>query len=245
MWPCPRLKAILLRSHGQLGYNIGTQLGDLRGFSEENIDDIVGGIKVPRAHTHATAFDLVLWAIMVGAFDLAEVLWKHKSCGSPLRAALIGQNMCKKIELSKKVRVKELQKLARTLSKHSLGMLDFLQDQEEARKLLLSRDGPLGTVGMAGSRRGSLMDLAIDFNNSDFVSHRYSQEILNEQWMGRSPQCGRIRLSDMVGVTRLVLQILAMPSSFKFVSTDVNDLFPHWGDDEVTVTVRAAPRSAC
>ena len=28
---------------------------------------------------------------MVGAFDLAEVLWKHKSCESPLRAALIGQ----------------------------------------------------------------------------------------------------------------------------------------------------------
>ena len=42
-------------------------------------------------HKHATAFDLVLWATMVGAFDLAEVLWKHKSCESPLRAALIGQ----------------------------------------------------------------------------------------------------------------------------------------------------------
>ena len=42
-------------------------------------------------HKHATAFDLVLWATMVGAFDLAEVLLKHKSCESPLRAALIGQ----------------------------------------------------------------------------------------------------------------------------------------------------------
>ena len=40
---------------------------------------------------HATAFDLVLWATMMGAFELAEVLWKHKSCESPLRAALIGQ----------------------------------------------------------------------------------------------------------------------------------------------------------
>ena len=116
-------------------------------------------------------------------------------------------------------------------------MLDFLQDQEEARKLLLSQDGLLGTVGMAGSRRGSLMDLAIDFENSDFVSHRYSQYILDEQWMGRSPLCGRIRLSEMEGGTILVLQILAMPLGLKFVSTDVNDLFPHWRDDVDTVTV--------
>ena len=42
-------------------------------------------------HKHATAFDLVLWATMVGAFDLAEVLLKHKSCESPLRAAFIAQ----------------------------------------------------------------------------------------------------------------------------------------------------------
>ena len=42
-------------------------------------------------HKHATAFDLVLWATMVGAFELAEVFWKHKSCESPLRVALIGQ----------------------------------------------------------------------------------------------------------------------------------------------------------
>ena len=42
-------------------------------------------------HKHATAFDLVLWATMVGAFDLAEVLLKHKSCKSPLRAAFIAQ----------------------------------------------------------------------------------------------------------------------------------------------------------
>ena len=42
-------------------------------------------------HKHATAFDLVLWATMVGAFDLAEVLLKHKSCESPLRAAFMAQ----------------------------------------------------------------------------------------------------------------------------------------------------------
>ena len=40
----------------------------------------------------------------------------------------------------------------------------------------------------------------------------------------------------------LVLQLFLMPFGIKFVSTDVNDLFPHWRDDEVTVTVRAALR---
>ena len=81
-----------------------------------------------------------------------------------------------------------------------------------------------------------------EFHNSDFVSHRYSQYILDEQWMGRSPLCGRIRLCDMEANSILWLQLFLMPFGIKFVSTDVNDLFPHWCDDEVTVTVRAAPR---
>ena len=170
-----------------------------------------------KAHTHATAFDLVLWAIMVGAFDLAEVLWKHKSCESPLRAALIGQHMCGHIIKHKKIRVKDLEALSKKLSDHSLGMLDFLRDAEEARKLLLSQDGQLVTVGMAGKRTGSLLDLAIDFENISFVAHHHSQNILEEQWMGRSPLCGRVRLKKKEDIGWLVLQLLLMPFGLKFV----------------------------
>ena len=124
-------------------------------------------------HKHATAFDLVLWATMVGAFDLAEVLWKHKSCESPLRAALIGQarhrtavatqshpppvgsacpspsraspglphpnpgpsqEMCRRIGVKKKLRVQKLQQYSELLSEYSLGILEHLNDQEEARR---------------------------------------------------------------------------------------------------------------
>ena len=110
---------------------------------------------------------------MVGAFDLAEVLWKHKSCESPLRAALIGQacrrnlppahpplrlgfaspspsrashppppqpnpdplqEMCRRIEVKKKLRVQKLQEFRKLLSDYSLGILEHLVDQEEARR---------------------------------------------------------------------------------------------------------------
>ena len=39
----------------------------------------------------------------------------------------------------------------------------------QARQLLVSRDGQIATVGAAGSRVTSLLDLAIDFNNIEFV----------------------------------------------------------------------------
>ena len=34
----------------------------------------------------------------------------------------------------------------------------------------MSRDGQIATVGARGSRRTSLLDLAIDFNNIEFVA---------------------------------------------------------------------------
>ena len=40
----------------------------------------------------------------------------------------------------------------------------------QARQLLMSRDGQIATVGARGSRRTSLLDLAIDFNNIEFVA---------------------------------------------------------------------------
>ena len=40
----------------------------------------------------------------------------------------------------------------------------------QARKLLTSCDGQIATVGARGSRVTSLLDLAIDFNNIEFVA---------------------------------------------------------------------------
>ena len=40
----------------------------------------------------------------------------------------------------------------------------------QARQLLVSRDGQIATVGAAGERKTSLLDLAIDFNNIEFVA---------------------------------------------------------------------------
>ena len=40
----------------------------------------------------------------------------------------------------------------------------------QARQLLVSRDGLIATVGAKGARVTSLLDLAIDFNNIEFVA---------------------------------------------------------------------------
>jgi hypothetical protein len=128
----------------------------------------------------------------------------------------------------------------------------------QARQLLVSRDGQIATVGAKGSRVTSLLDLAIDFNNIEFVAcaaalrpspsrrarrthcpsaptlltstralgrHPFSQGILDEMWMGRSPEGHRVRLTKMEGIFKLALQELAMCMGVQFVEVNVNDLY--------------------
>ena len=68
------------------------------------------------------------------------------------------QEMCLTI-LEKKMRVAKLQQWSKKLSEYSLGILDHLIDQEEARQLLMSRDGQIATVGAEGRRVASALAL--------------------------------------------------------------------------------------
>ena len=54
-------------------------------------------------------FDIVLWAVIVGAFSLAKALWHRTECESPLRLSLLVQHICKQIRIKEKKRVNELQ----------------------------------------------------------------------------------------------------------------------------------------
>ena len=98
-------------------------------------------------------FDIVLWAIICGAFKLAQALWLRTECESPLRLSLLVQNMCRKIREREKKRVAELQETEDFFNQSAIRLLDNLPDQETARKLLLSIDSPKATLGGYKSRR--------------------------------------------------------------------------------------------
>ena len=144
-----------------------------------------------RAQKCVTTFDLLVWAVLSGADELAHALWCRS--GSPLRTALIAHEMCQRL-LSKHTRRQQLIALAARFSQSAIGVLDRLPSQEIARKILLAREdlpviGPDGkpagvddkwttAFAMLGGRHGSrssLLDIALEFQNKEFLAHRYCQ----------------------------------------------------------------------
>ena len=101
-----------------------------------------------------------------------------------------------------------------------------------ARKLLQTTHGSFATLGNIGERKINIIDLAIDHHNKDFVAHRYCQGILDEMWLGRTPQCGRVRLSYLPSTTTVLLQVLLPP--LKLLPLQLNDLYlgPNHLDDQ-------------
>ena len=86
-----------------------------------------------------------------------------------------------------------LTKMAKRFCDSNLGVLDNLVDMEEARKLLLSRQGEFVHLGAkhasaapdSAAGRLCILDLAINLTNKEFVAHRYCQLIMDEMWLGR------------------------------------------------------------
>ena len=134
--------------------------------------------------------DLMFWAITAGALDLAELFWRR--CRSPLRAALIAQDMLDKIR-DKGQKLAGLEESVALFSRHAVGVLEHLPDQETARRLLLSEVGDFRTLGTPNQQE-SILKLAINLKNKDFVSRPYCQGILDEMWWGRSAHSGRVCL---------------------------------------------------
>ena len=135
--------------------------------------------------------DLMCWAILVGSLDLAHLMWQRTR--SPLRAGLIALSMCEKIKTSKNICVDELENAMEKFSKETVGVLEHLTDKEEVRKLLTGKHGEFSTLGIKGHRKIDILELAIDLKNQKFVAHRHCQNILDEQYNGRAPQCGLVK----------------------------------------------------
>ena len=103
----------------------------------------------------------MLWAIMRGSFALAKTLWVRTE--TPLRAALLGHEICRKL-LEEKARGEALGRQLRELMEHLLGracgLLDNIADVEVARKVLQSKKGVCATLGGKGKIDASNIDIA-------------------------------------------------------------------------------------
>lgn len=133
-------------------------------------------------------FDIMCWAILVGALDLAHRIWQRTS--SPLRAGLIAESMCANILAQRSTREQDLLDAKKRFSHDTLGVLDNLASQEEARKLLTSHAGDFATLGKIGSQECDVLELAMNLGSSKALAHAYCQHVLDEEWSGRSALCG-------------------------------------------------------
>ena len=151
----------------------------------QGFDDYATNQKVVRP------LDLMCWAVLVGALDLAHLMWQRTR--SPLRAGLIAEWMCDRVLKTKNMCEKELGEKIKQFSKGTVGVLDHLSNREEARSLLTGKYGEFATLGSKGERKIDILELAIDLGNRTFVAHRHCQRILDEQWHGRASQCGALK----------------------------------------------------
>lgn len=191
-------------------------------------------------------FDLVLWATFCGAMPLAQRLWERPECRSPLRASLLVQHMCAFIRETQKKEVRMLEEAEKKFSELAKSLLDNLPDQETARKLLRTEKGDKAVLGASGKRRLSILDLALELRNVQFIAHRYCQGILDDMWSGRAPKCGRLQLARATSNWAILLQIPASLVGVCVLHVEPNDLYP-WdpatdiqqgkdGKDKVTVS---------
>jgi len=199
-----------------------------------------------------TTFDLLLWAVFSGADELAHALWCR--AGSPLRTALLVHEMCRRLQ-NKHTRRQQLIELASRFSQSAIGVLDRLPNQEVARKILLARedievaDGGVlnptaifSTLGGAHGSKSSLLDMALEFQNKEFLAHRYCQSVFDDWWKGRSPQCGRVRF-DQDSSSKLMLLQLCFPF-LRILHVKSNDLCTTAGTRTAALTSAPAAGTA-
>ena len=185
----------------------------------------VEGFDAYAAGRHAPAtLDLMIWAILSGASDAAFLLWGHTS--SPLRASLIGQEVCARLRKRHTVCTTQLGQLSQRFSDAAVGILDNLDCPDTALRVLEVAAGPHASLcASGGSRKVSILALAIELENVAFVEHRYCQGILDDQWMGRvRNRHAVVRLASFERLLALIVQLILAPTALQFVPLKINDL---------------------
>eukprot|EP00316_Scyphosphaera_apsteinii_P022830 CAMPEP_0119346800 /NCGR_PEP_ID=MMETSP1333-20130426/108193_1 /TAXON_ID=418940 /ORGANISM="Scyphosphaera apsteinii, Strain RCC1455" /LENGTH=1308 /DNA_ID=CAMNT_0007359319 /DNA_START=65 /DNA_END=3991 /DNA_ORIENTATION=+ len=116
---------------------------------------------------------LFLWALIFDdhRLQLTRIFWSR--CDSPIRVALLGSHMCKRMaQGSFYAGVLDLR--AVTLEEWAIGVLDACPSTEAAFAVLDYKMGKLGTT----------LDLAMSLEMKAFLAHRHCQGLMDIWWRG-------------------------------------------------------------
>ena len=186
-----------------------------------------------RDNATVSAFDLMVWAINCGRTQLAFTFWEQSE--APLRAALIGQQLCEKIKekhlyhLAPDV-IAEFQSGERGFLERATSVLSQLKGVESARWLLFPPCQVRETLGRISEKshgalaqqihwaaghtpvlQRTLLELIQWSGNQELARQPYCRAVTDKVWLGEHEDCGPVRLSQPPSILQLVLFTLFSP----------------------------------
>mmetsp|Transcript_55217 Transcript_55217/g.109651 ORF Transcript_55217/g.109651 Transcript_55217/m.109651 type:complete len:641 (-) Transcript_55217:752-2674(-) len=123
-----------------------------------------------------TPLDIFLWAIMMGADELAYILWQR--CDKPAHAALLGSVLCKQVAAQTlQVYAKlSMSERASRLEAWAVGILDFCCDDKMAAEIV--------SLHLVPGKQYHLLDLALHGEMKIFLAHRICIRQMSVEWRG-------------------------------------------------------------
>ena len=128
--------------------------------------------------TRLSFADLLIWAVCVGDLPMAECFWHQcQRRGDPVRMALIAAQVSQRISLISQTEANKYADNAVQFEQWACSVLDKCRARDDAMLVLMrpSTHWP-----------DTILRLAIDGENKNFVGHRYVQMIVDECWRGNS-----------------------------------------------------------
>ena len=147
-----------------------------------------------------------VWAICCGRLALAFLFWEFTA--GPLRAALIGQQLCHAIRTVHGQRIpsgitSQIEAGEAGFAKRAAGVLSQLESQTMARRIFYPEQqmrhqyGTIGQVSISGVLRlacftpwgrtavhqRTMLELINIFNNVEVASHPYIEGVVDELWL--------------------------------------------------------------
>jgi ADP-ribose pyrophosphatase len=122
--------------------------------------------------------DLLLWAVCVGDLPMAQCFWEQlQRRGDPVRMALLASQVSMRVSAISQTEANKYAHNAMQFEQWACAVLDKCHSLEDAMLVLMRphQHWP-----------DTILRLAIDGENKNFVGHRYVQMIVDECWRGNS-----------------------------------------------------------
>jgi hypothetical protein len=122
------------------------------------------------------ADQVVYWASFTGHHDLSRIFWEQ--CRKPIQTALFAVTILRHMQTTIKTGTpaQRLRENTDRYEKWACGLLDTVEDEETALGLL--------SEPVTAGQPYHLLDLGMDAHTKRFLTHRYCQVFMDEQWRG-------------------------------------------------------------